>query len=83
MQFLSDVYFRCPDCDGKRYRTETLDPARRADGTRKHCRRARPDGDAALRSSRGNSQVAVRLQPLVERGNSIREAGTARAECRR
>jgi excinuclease ABC subunit A len=25
MQFLSDVYLRCPDCDGRRYRTEVLD----------------------------------------------------------
>jgi excinuclease ABC subunit A len=25
MQFLSDVYLRCPDCDGKRYRTEILE----------------------------------------------------------
>src|SRR5690606_21775579 len=25
MQFLSDVYLRCPDCDGKRYRDEVLD----------------------------------------------------------
>ena len=25
MQFLSDVYIRCPDCDGKRYRPEVLD----------------------------------------------------------
>jgi excinuclease ABC subunit A len=25
MQFLSDVYLRCPDCDGKRYRPELLD----------------------------------------------------------
>ncbi len=25
MQFLSDVYLRCPDCDGKRYRSEILD----------------------------------------------------------
>ncbi|VVD88342.1 UvrABC system protein A [Pandoraea capi] len=25
MQFLSDVYLRCPDCDGKRYRAEVLD----------------------------------------------------------
>ena len=25
MQFLSDVYLRCPDCDGKRYRAETLE----------------------------------------------------------
>jgi excinuclease ABC subunit A len=25
MQFLSDVYLRCPDCDGKRFRAETLE----------------------------------------------------------
>src|SRR5439155_8874899 len=25
MQFLSDVYLRCPDCDGTRYRAEILD----------------------------------------------------------
>ena len=25
MQFLSDVYLRCPDCDGRRYRNEVLD----------------------------------------------------------
>jgi len=25
MQFLSDVYLRCPECDGKRYRGEVLD----------------------------------------------------------
>ncbi|MFO7982065.1 MAG: excinuclease ABC subunit UvrA [Desulfuromonadales bacterium] len=25
MQFLSDVYLRCPDCDGSRYRPETLE----------------------------------------------------------
>ena len=25
MQFLSDVYLRCPDCDGRRYRREILD----------------------------------------------------------
>ena len=25
MQFLSDVYLRCPDCDGKRYRSEVLE----------------------------------------------------------
>ncbi|MBN2552325.1 MAG: excinuclease ABC subunit UvrA [Spirochaetales bacterium] len=25
MQFLSDVYLRCPDCDGTRYRPEVLD----------------------------------------------------------
>jgi len=25
MQFLSDVYLRCPDCDGRRYRDEVLE----------------------------------------------------------
>src|SRR5258705_480410 len=25
MQFLSDVYLRCPDCDGRRYRAKVLD----------------------------------------------------------
>ncbi|MHB8256013.1 MAG: excinuclease ABC subunit UvrA [Acidiferrobacterales bacterium] len=25
MQFLSDVYIRCPDCDGRRYRNEVLE----------------------------------------------------------
>src|SRR5690606_9075433 len=25
MQFLSDVWLRCPDCDGKRYRPEVLE----------------------------------------------------------
>src|SRR6185437_9809007 len=28
MQFLSDVYLRCPDCDGRRYRDEVLDVKR-------------------------------------------------------
>ena len=37
MQFLSDVYLRCPDCDGKRYRAETLEIRREgADGTRRN-----------------------------------------------
>ncbi len=27
MQFLSDVYLRCPDCDGKRFRPEVLEVA--------------------------------------------------------
>ena len=25
MQFLSDVYLRCPDCNGRRYRAEVLE----------------------------------------------------------
>ena len=35
MQFLSDVYLRCPDCNGRRYRDEVLDIRREgADGRR-------------------------------------------------
>ena len=30
MQFLSDVYLRCPDCDGRRFRAEILDVEDRA-----------------------------------------------------
>ena len=48
MQFLSDVYLRCPDCDGKRYRAEILEvqvAARRARAEVDR-RRARPDGHA-------------------------------------
>ena len=32
MQFLSDVYLRCPDCDGKRYRPEVLEIGIAPDG---------------------------------------------------
>ncbi len=34
MQFLSDIYLRCPDCDGQRYRPEVLEVTieRRMDG---------------------------------------------------
>ena len=35
MQFLSDVYLRCPDCDGRRFRPEIQDVRirGRSDGT--------------------------------------------------
>lgn len=32
MQFLSDLYLRCPDCDGRRYRPEVLEVRRRGAG---------------------------------------------------
>jgi len=39
MQFLSDVYLRCPDCDGRRYRPEVLEvklaPVNRPRGARR------------------------------------------------
>ncbi len=33
MQFLSDVYLRCPDCDGRRYRAEVLEVKWRPEGS--------------------------------------------------
>jgi excinuclease ABC subunit A len=70
MQFLSDVYLRCPDCDGKRYRAETLEIRREgADGTRKSIAQVLDmTVTEALAFFRGNSNVAIRLQPLVDVG---------------
>src|SRR5688572_16801872 len=70
MQFLSDVYLRCPDCDGKRYRAETLEIRREgADGTRKNIADVlNLTVTEALAFFRDHSNVAVRLQPLVDVG---------------
>ncbi|HET8698457.1 MAG TPA: excinuclease ABC subunit A, partial [Gammaproteobacteria bacterium] len=70
MQFLSDVYLRCPDCNGRRYRSEVLD-----------VRIAPRGGDAksiadvldltvsdALAYFAGHREVCARLQPLVDVG---------------
>ncbi len=70
MQFLSDVYLRCPDCDGRRYRAEVLE-----------CKLSR--GDAAPKSIAdvldltvsealvffaADTEVCLRLSPLAEVG---------------
>ena len=70
MQFLSDVYLRCPDCDGKRYRAETLEIRREgADGSRKNIADVLDmTVTEALAFFKSNSNVAIRLQPLVDVG---------------
>ena len=70
MQFLSDVYLRCPDCDGKRYRAETLEIRREgADGTRRNIAGVLDlTVTEALEFFKDRSAVAVRLQPLVDVG---------------
>jgi len=57
MQFLSDVYLRCPDCDGQRYRPEVLEV--RIERARL-VPRATPVGMAALPSAsqRGDAAAA-------------------------
>jgi len=70
MQFLSDVYLRCPDCDGTRYRAETLEIRREgADGSRKSIADVlNMTVTEALAFFRDKSAVAARLQPLVDVG---------------
>ncbi|HUQ10796.1 MAG TPA: excinuclease ABC subunit UvrA [Steroidobacteraceae bacterium] len=70
MQFLSDVYLRCPDCDGKRYRAETLEIRREgADGTRKNIADVLDmTVTEALSFFKDKSAVHARLQPLVDVG---------------
>jgi excinuclease ABC subunit A len=70
MQFLSDVYLRCADCNGKRYRAEVLE-VKIALG------RSEPKSIAdvleltvadALAYFAGLKEVRARLQPLVDVG---------------
>ncbi len=69
MQFLSDVYLRCPDCDGKRFRPEVLEVTLERDG------RALSVADVldltvneALRFFAGEREVVRGLQPLADVG---------------
>ena len=70
MQFLSDVYLRCPDCDGRRFRAEVLE-CKLSRGT------APPLSIAdvldltvseALAFFAADTEVCLRLSPLAEVG---------------
>jgi excinuclease ABC subunit A len=79
MQFLSDVYLRCPDCDGRRYRTEVLE-----------CKLSRGDlppksiadvldltVSEALAFFSADREVRLRLAPLEEVGLEYLRLGQA------
>ncbi|HVS75287.1 MAG TPA: excinuclease ABC subunit UvrA, partial [Steroidobacteraceae bacterium] len=70
MQFLSDVYLRCPDCDGRRYRAEVLEIKREgANGRRASI--ADVLGmtvTEALEFFRDSRELAARLAPLSDVG---------------
>ncbi|HQN13021.1 MAG TPA: excinuclease ABC subunit A, partial [Quisquiliibacterium sp.] len=79
MQFLSDVYLRCPDCDGRRYRPETIEVtvegaagARRRDGTAFGALSIAEVLDLtvneALAFFAGEPDVRQKLQPLADVG---------------
>ena len=74
MQFLSDVYLRCPDCDGRRFRAEILDVTieRRLPGD---VSRSLSVADVleltvaeAVQLFRDDREVVRRLQPIVDVG---------------
>jgi excinuclease ABC subunit A len=70
MQFLSDVYLRCADCNGRRYRAEILEVTLNRGATR-----GRSIADVldmtvseAVEFFAGEREVLARLRPLVEVG---------------
>ncbi len=69
MQFLSDVYLRCPDCDGRRFRAEMLD----AHLVRRDRQLSIADTldltvSEAVRLFAEDREVIRRLQPIVDVG---------------
>ena len=70
MQFLSDVYLRCPDCDGRRYRDEVLDIRREgADGRRLNIAQVLELTVSEARAFFADSaEIAQRLGPLADVG---------------
>ncbi|HEX9185402.1 MAG TPA: excinuclease ABC subunit UvrA [Burkholderiales bacterium] len=65
MQFLSDVYLRCPDCDGKRYRPEVLEVRLRGKSIADALEMTVSE---AVEFFRNEAEVLARLQPLADVG---------------
>src|SRR6202034_3842721 len=70
MQFLSDVYLRCPDCDGRRFRAEVLEV-----GLSRGAAPPKSIADVldltvseALAFFAGDTEVCLRLAPLADVG---------------
>ena len=70
MQFLSDVYLRCPDCNGSRYRDEVLDIRREgADARRVNIAQVLDmTVTEALAFFADSREIALRLAPLADVG---------------
>jgi len=70
MQFLSDVYLRCPDCNGRRYRDEVLDVKHEgADGRRASIAEVlEMTVTEALAFFADTDELQARLRPLAEVG---------------
>src|SRR5271166_4818311 len=70
MQFLSDVYLRCPDCDGRRFRAEVLECklARAGSAPRSIADVLDLTVSEALQFFEADPEVRRRLQPLADVG---------------
>jgi excinuclease ABC subunit A len=70
MQFLSDVYLRCPECDGRRYRNEVLDVKleRGAGPARSIVDVLEMTVSEAVEYFADEAEVLTTLQPLAEVG---------------
>jgi excinuclease ABC subunit A len=70
MQFLSDVYLRCPDCDGRRYRAEVLEVRlTRGDAPPKSIADVLDlTVSEALAFFAADTEVCLRLAPLADVG---------------
>ena len=70
MQFLSDVYLRCPDCDGRRYRPEVLEITLKRGDQRMLSIADVLDltVEQAIAWFEGDHEVLARLRPLVQVG---------------
>src|SRR4029453_19527675 len=70
MQFLSDVYLRCPDCNGKRYRDEVLEIKREGANKRRASIADVLDMTVteALAFFAASREGALRLAPLADVG---------------
>jgi len=70
MQFLSDVYLRCPDCDGRRYRPEVLEV--KLEGPQGQMKSIADVLDLtvseALAFFKGSREVESALRPLADVG---------------
>jgi excinuclease ABC subunit A len=70
MQFLSDVYLRCPDCNGRRYRDEVLEVLVQPDGKRSLniAEVLELTVAEAIEYFAEEREVVAKLQPLAEVG---------------
>ncbi len=77
MQFLSDIYLRCPDCHGKRYRREILEVriAGALPGRRSMADILEMTVSEALAFFADDPAVRVCLQPLVDVGLQYLQLG--------